>query len=390
MAQLESVVVNSEEPVSGSVREYIQSKLDEGKLAGNYRSLKISDGLVDFYSNDYLGFAGDKILIEDINEAIGKYKGNTLGSTGSRLLSGNNQTFEELEDFLASYHRSEAALVFNSGFDANYGLLSTLPYRGDTIIFDEGVHASLHDGVRASKANSVSFTHNNIDDLENKLLSASGLKYVVVESVYSMNGSLAPLNEIVQLCDKYNASLIVDEAHATGVFGPEGRGRICELRLEEKCLARVHTFGKALGVHGAVVLCSSELKEFLVNYCRPFIYSTALPLYSVLAIRCAYNLLEKSDERREALFSKVRRFRELFSLSDKYLLEGNIGPVQSLIASGNEKTRVLAEQIQAEGFDVRPILYPTVPKGSELVRICLHSFNSDEEIDSLARAINSL
>lgn len=373
--------------MSGSIHNYILSKLQKRKDENNFRSLKNTTGLVDFYSNDYLGFARDEELKRRIDEEI-KSNGNPFsGSTGSRLLSGNNQYVEDLEKLIAKYHGAEAALIFNSGFDANYGLLSTLPYKGDTIIYDELVHASIHDGMRNSKANSFSFQHNNISDLEEKLTSAKGLKYVVVESVYSMDGDLAPLKEISDLCKKYEAGLIIDEAHATGTQGEKGEGLVTS---EIQTTARVHTFGKALGAHGAVILCSKELKEFLVNYCRPFIFSTALPLYSLAAIKCAYQLLPITNERRKKLTSLIHLFKQILQLKENFKYIESNSPIQSIVVSGNDKVKSFASLIQANGFDVRPILIPTVEKGKERIRICLHSFNTEEEVTKLAETINSL
>ena len=291
---------------------------------------------------------------------------------------------------LAEFHSAPATLVLNSGFDANYGLLSALPYKGDTIIYDELVHASIHDGMRNSKASSVMFGHNNLQQLEEKLSSAKGLKYVVVESVYSMDGDLASLREIAVLCRKYDAGLIVDEAHATGVFGPHGAGRIAELKLEKYCLARIHTFGKAIGAHGAAILCSDDLKNFLINYCRPFIFSTALPFHTLATIHCAYKLLQQVDGKREKLFHLIQTFKEHHQTKKGFELIESPSPIQSIIVKGNENIKQFTEKIRQHGLDVRPILYPTVARGKERIRICLHSFNTEEEVIKLADVINTL
>ncbi len=373
-----------------TIQQYIHSKLQQRKDENNFRALSIAKGLIDFYSNDYLSFARDEELRKRIEEEIKVHPEVSIGSTGSRLLSGNNEYFESLEKFLAEFHQSESALIFNSGFDANYGLLSTLPYRDDTIVYDETVHASLHDGIRNSKANSVSFSHNNLDELEEKLKTASGLKFVVVESVYSMDGDLAPLKEIVDVCEKYGAGLIVDEAHATGIFGKRGEGRIVELGLQSRCIARVHTFSKALGAYGAVVLLSQELKEFLVNYCRPFIFSTALPFHSLAAIKCSYDFLKGAESRREKLSSLANNFTQQLRGTRNFQPITSNFSIQSLMVPGNQNAKQIAAKIQEQGLDVRPILSPTVPKGKERIRICLHSFNTEEEVTKLAQIINSL
>ncbi len=373
--------------MSTPIHRYIQAKLQQRRDENNYRTLKLSNGLVDFYSNDYMGFARDEKLQENIELEIKKHVRPMLGSTGSRLLSGNNVYAEDLEQYLAGFHNGEAALIFNSGFDANYGLLSTLPYRGDTIIYDELVHASYHDGMRNSKATSVAFKHNDVVSLEEKLKAATGLKYVVVESVYSMDGDSAPLEEISKLCTAYEAGLIIDEAHAIGVQGSKGEGLAGN---ELNALARVYTYGKAMGAHGATVICSNYLKQFLVNYCRPFIYSTALPLHSLAAIKCSYEYLQQTGERREHLFALISLFRDHLNLPDGFTYTGGNSPIQSVIAPGNALVKELAAKVQQAGFDVRPILIPTVPKGKERIRICLHSFNTAAEVTKLAQTLNAL
>ena len=376
--------------MSISIQQYIAAKIEQRKEANNFRSLKVIRGLTDFYSNDYLGFARDEELKRRVDAEVKLHEEYFLGSTGSRLLSGNSEYAEWVERFLAEFYRAESALIFNSGFDANYGVLSSLPYRGDTIIYDELVHASIHDGMRNSRATSVGFTHNNVTDLEQKIIAANGLKFVVIESVYSMDGDYAPLKEIAALCEKYDAGLIVDEAHAVGISGDNGRGVVSELKLESKCLIRINTFGKAIGAHGAVLLCSEDMKVFMINYCRPFIFSTSLPFHSLASIKCAHQYLLQSDARRADLFSLVEIFQQQFKGGTRFKLTGVKSPIQSLIVEGNEQVKQIAQQIQQAGFDVRAILYPTVAKGKERIRICIHSFNTKEEVAKLAKVINSL
>ncbi len=373
-----------------SIEQYIQSKVTHRQNENNFRSLRVVNGLIDFYSNDYLGFARNKQLKASVEKEVAGYEDYTLGSTGARLLSGNSAYAEALEKFLAQFHGAPSALLFNSGYDANYGLLSALPYRGDTIIYDELVHASMHDGIRASKAESLSFAHNNLAELEQKLAHAKGLKYVVVESVYSMDGDFAPLVEIADLCLLYDAGLIVDEAHATGIFGPDGTGRVAELKLQNSCLARIHTFGKAIGAHGAAIVGGAALKDFLINYCRPFIYSTALPFHSLAAIQCAYRLLPQSENRRKHIFELIEVFRNTVKSLNGFELVLSQSPIQSILVKGNSNVKELAGKIQAQGFDVRAILYPTVANGKERIRICLHDFNTTEEVSNLATTINAL
>ena len=368
-----------------SIQKYILQKIADRKGEGNFRSLKVIVGKVDFSSNDYLGLARDKhfqaMVATEVREAQ-----TLLGSTGSRLLSGNSIYAESLEKQIADFHKAESGLIFNSGFDANYGLLSTLPYKGDTIIHDELIHASIHDGIKASRADSVSFRHNDLSDLEAKLSAAKGLKYVVTETVFSMDGDMPPLREIAELCKVCDAGLIVDEAHATGVIGENGAGLVNQFGLENDCLARMHTYSKALGSHGAVILCSEDLRDFLINYCRPFIFSTALPFHSLAAIKCAYDYLPELNDRIAHLAQLISIFRKTLSESSLTILPSET-PVQSVIIKGNDEAKRVAALLQDAGFDVRPILSPTVARGTERIRIGLHSYNTEEEIIRLANAM---
>jgi 8-amino-7-oxononanoate synthase len=369
-----------------SIRKYILQKINSRKSEGNFRSLKTVEGKIDLTSNDYLGIARDKDFYAMVDAEVRQMQMQS-GSTGSRLLSGNSAYAEALEKQIASFHKAESALIFNAGFDANYGLLSTLPYKGDTIIYDELVHASIHDGINASRAAKAPFRHNDLADLHEKLSAAKGLKYVVTETVFSMDGDMPPLREIAALCRQYGAGLIVDEAHATGVIGQQGAGLVNHLGLEEECLARVHTFSKALGSHGAVVLCHDELRDFLINYCRPFIFSTALPFHSLAEIRCAYEYFPGLDDRRKRLAKLISVWRKLLSEHTNLQLLQSDTPIQSLIIKGNIEVKRIAASLQENGFDARAILSPTVAKGTERIRIALHSFNTEEEMIRLAEAI---
>ncbi len=371
-----------------SANKYLEDALNKRRDSASLRSLKISHDLVDFCSNDYLGFSTTGALHAQILEFNQKQPKSIIeGSTGSRLISGNSAVAESLEVFIASFHNAEAALLFNSGYDSNVGLFSGVPKRGDTIFYDELVHASIRDGIRLSYAKAYSFRHNDINHLEELFKFAKGTVYIAVESVYSMDGDFAPLKEISNLCEKENANLIVDEAHATGVFGPQGKGCVTENFLEKKVFARVHTYGKALGTHGAAVVGSKLLKNYLVNFARSFIYTTALPYHSLIAIRCAYALFSESEEANQALHKNIKLFKKLISGNEKINIIEGISPIQSIIIPGNEKVIELAKTIQKNGFDVRPILSPTVPMGKERLRICIHSFNNEEDIKGLVDTI---
>ncbi len=366
-------------PAEKALSEALHKREEQGLL----RNLSVADKQIDFTSNDYLGFARSEELYKMIEEKTAK-SGMRIGSGGSRLLSGNSKEVEELELFLAEFHNAPSALLFNSGYDANTGLFSSIAKKDDTILYDELVHASIHDGMKLSKANCFPFRHNDLVHLEERLKKSNGNIFVAVESVYSMDGDCAPLKEIASLCKLFSANLIVDEAHATGVFG---RGLVQNRKIEKDVFARVHTFGKALGCHGAVVLGSIALKKYLVNYARSFIYTTALPLHSLVSIECAYKFLERSEEIQNKLHENISYFREKIKNKNNYQWFDSISAIQTLIVQGNNEVRKLSEKIQEKDIDVRPILSPTVPKGKERIRVCLHSYNTREEIDLLLDTI---
>jgi len=367
--------------------EFIKAKLDERRSNGIYRTLKPESHLADFCSNDYLGFARSPVLTGWIEEEI-KANHNVLnGSTGSRLISGNLSYTENLEQEIANYHKSEAGLIYNSGYDANVGLFSALPQKGDTIIHDELIHASIIDGARLSFANRYTFRHNDLQSLEDKLKVAKGNCYVVIESVYSMDGDTSPIKEILTLTEKYNANLIVDEAHAVGLYN---NGIVNQLGIEERVFLRIVTFGKALGCHGAIVLGSSLLREYLINFSRSFIYTTAASFHQVASIKMAYKMLPLAGDNIQKLQKNISLFKQSIAPGLDHHLIPSDSSIQCLVVGSNEKAREIAQQLQSSGLDVRPILSPTVPKGTERLRICLHSFNTNQEISLLTETINNL
>lgn len=367
--------------------DFLEEKLNERREVSAFRQLKLPGGKVDFCSNDYLGIATNGLIENALAAGASGMKTLAHGSTGSRLLAGNYSLIEETEKELALFHAAAAGLIFNSGYDANLGVLSCVPKKGDTIIYDSLSHASIRDGIRLSFAKAFSFAHNDCGDLEKKLRvsgkgneAGPGNLFVVTESVFSMDGDLAPLQAIAALCRQYHAHLIVDEAHATGVVGPAGAGLVQELGLQDQCFARIHTFGKAVGCHGAIVLGSDRLRNYLINFARSFIYTTSLPPASVQAIATAYRLLPEMSAEREALHRLIALFRDATIGYQRLNSETSI---QVVVVPGNEAVKALAEQLQATGLDVRPILSPTVPKGSERLRIVLHSFNTDADLERL-------
>ena len=355
--------------------EFLNRKLEERRLNNALRQLKLPEGKVDFCSNDYLGIATNG-LIEKAS-----LRGLRHGSMGSRLLAGNFELVEETERVLATFHDAPAGLIFNSGYDANLGVLSSIPQKGDTVLYDSLCHASIRDGMRLSFARAFSFAHNDVVELEKKLkLVEGGTCFVVTESVFSMDGDLAPLREIAALCRRYHAHLIVDEAHATGIIGTKGEGLVQELGLQGECFARIHTFGKAVGCHGAIVLGSELLRDYLINFSRSFIYTTALPPVSVEAIAVAYRLLPLLNDERDRLSRHLNYFK---NAAIGYQRLDSPTAIQVVIVPGNEAVKKMAVRLQEAGLDVRPILSPTVAAGSERLRIVLHAFNTEGEMGKL-------
>ena len=376
-----------------SADAFLSGSLRKREEQNALRKLLINSNLVDFCSNDYLGFAQSKELFELTEKELADLCQSAnvpqlSGSTGSRLLAGNSAYAETLEKNIALFHAAEAGLIYNSGYDANVGLFSALGKKGTTIIYDELIHASVHDGIRMSHATAFMFRHNDTAHLEERLKAAQGLTYVAVESIYSMDGDTSPLAAIAELCKKYNANLIVDEAHATGVTQNNGKGVVQQLQLEKAVFARIHTFGKALGCHGAVVLGSGLLRNYLINFSRSFIYTTALPVKSLIVINQAYRMLENSNAKIAHLHANIRCFKSLLSEKVKAGLIGSDSAIQCIVAGGNDNTKRLAKAIQESGYDVRPILSPTVPKGKERLRICIHAFNTTAEIEGICKSIN--
>ena len=368
------------ESVNEQYNRFLQEKLEERKANGLLRTLVYTDGQIDFSSNDYFGFSKKSELDFHLAAGVG-------GSTGSRSITGNSQLAEKTEQMIAAFHQREAALIFNTGYMANVGLFSCMAGKGDTYISDEYIHASMIDGMRLSYANRLKFKHNNLEDLEKKLRLTTGRKIVAIESIYSMDGDEAPLKAIANLCKQYGALLVVDEAHATGIFGDKGEGLVGKYGLENEVFASVHTFGKALGLHGAVVIGSQVLRQYLINNARSFIFTTALPPHSYLPIQAAYRLLPDAD--RNQLNQLISYFRKgLTTLAPIQFLESH-SPIQGVLLFDNFKAKALATHLIEKGIFVRPILSPTVPPGKERLRICLHSFNTLEQIDLLLNEIKA-
>ena len=366
------------------LNKLLKQALNKREAAGNLRSLPLLQGLQDFCSNDYLGLARNPYLAQAIREREDNADFVQNGATGSRLLSGNSQLALSVEKRLARLFKTEAALVFGSGYAANTAVLSSVPQKGDTILLDELCHASLTEGAQLSFAKKQHFPHNNTEALKAKILRSEGTVFVVAESVYSMDGDIAPIADLVAVCNETGAVLILDEAHSTGIWGPAGSGLACSLGLEQHIPVRIHTFGKAMGVHGACVAGSGTLIEYLVNFARPFIYSTGLPPHSYTAIDCAFYYLSLHPEQAKKLHARIAFFQktaEEAGLGNRFLPGSS--PIKIFLVPGNENARAAAAHLQKAGFDVRPVLAPTVAVGAERLRICLHTYNTETEIKQL-------
>lgn len=375
----------------------LKQKLETRKVNNALRKLPVSNNLVDFSSNDYLGFSKSEQIFNQTHQLLVDRKLKQNGATGSRLLSGNHILYQETEALISNFHQTESALIFNSGYDANVGFFSCVPQRNDIIFFDELSHASIRDGIQMSLAKSYKFKHNDLADLEIRLekchieRSRDVAIYIVTESVFSMDGDSPNLVELVSLCEKYNALLIIDEAHALGVFGKKGEGLVQQFGLQDKVFARIMTFGKGLGCHGAAILGSINLKEYLVNFARSFIYTTGLSPHSVATINVAYTFLQFKTNELQKLQRNIKFFKsELITHHiDSFFVESD-SAIHCAVIKGNTKVKQIAFELQQKGFDVKPILSPTVPEGQERLRICLHSFNSEEEMKAIVKFLKEL
>ena len=365
-------------------------KLENRRLNNSLRQLPSFNNLVDFSSNDYIGFSKSEPIFKLSHHYLIENEIIQNGATGSRLISGNHSLYQITEAFIAQFHEAESALIFNSGYDANVGFFSAVPQRNDVILYDELSHASIRDGILMSNAKSYKFNHNDFEDLERLILKFPDTNiYIVTETVFSMDGDSPNLEELVELSEKYKCYLVVDEAHTLGVFGEKGEGLTQYLKLHNRIFARIMTFGKGLGCHGAAVLGSIDLKDYLVNFARSFIYTTGLSPHSVSTVFTAYQQLNIEKETIEKLRQNIIFFNQQKNLLGlKPMFVRSKSAIQSAIVPGNENVKKLAQQLQDKGYDVKPILSPTVPEGQERLRFCIHSYNSEEEINQVLQLLS--
>lgn len=402
----------------------MQHLLDRRHEKSTLRNLTLpKPGQIDFSSNDFLSLSKSDRLKDGYLTEL-QASNLPLGSGGSRLLDGNSAYAEALERDIASFHGAEAGLLWNSGFDANAGFFSCVPQPGDVIVFDELVHASVHDGMRLSRAaQTVPFLHNSVADLRRVLQEMAELPstrnvFIAVESIYSMDGDVAPLRMIVDTVKETlgaeRGHIVIDEAHSTGVMGFEGRGLVCELGLETDIFARLHTFGKALAGNGggflqlatvprsqadqvlAILLGSELLRHYLINYARPLIYTTFLSYPSLALIRASYDILRSGGtvplqshlhDLTEFLFEALQKLHTTSAAARDLLSIPSACPQSPIFAVQLRRPRALAEYLQGKGMMVRAVVSPTVPLGTERVRVCLHAGNTTREVKDLISAL---
>ncbi|MDL5511054.1 8-amino-7-oxononanoate synthase [Arenibacter sp. M-2] len=374
----------------------LTAKLAKRQAGNALRKLPLPNGLIDFSSNDYLGFAQNETIFKNASSILEKRGITGNGATGSRLLTGNKGLYGELEVLLADFFGSDSALVFNSGYDANIGFFSAVPQRTDIVFYDELSHASIRDGIGMGLAKSYKFKHNRLEVLGSHIdrvqeRNVDSDIYVVTESVFSMDGDTPDLKSLAELCASKGVYLVVDEAHAVGVFGKRGEGLLNELAVQDKVFARIVTFGKAMGCHGAAILGSHALKSYLVNFARSFIYTTGMPPHSLATILAACEHLPTSGVRQMQLRQNINFFKDQLKQHDlkPFFIPSN-SAVHCCLVEGNEKVKKWSLRLQEKGYDVKPILSPTVPKGQERLRFCLHSFNTENEIEDVLLILANL
>ncbi len=371
----------------------LQNKLLEREKANALRIFPDVSSKIDYYSNDYLNFSDNPSIKRSANKLLKKYSSN-LGATGSRLLSGNHPLYSEVEEQIANFHNVEKALIFNSGYNANVGFFSSVPQRGDIVFYDEIIHASIRDGLKISLAKSYSFKHNDIDDLREKSERITqnhlGQVYVVTESVFSMDGDSPDLVSLAAFCSASDFLFVVDEAHALGVFGERGVGLVQDLDLQDNVFAQIVTYGKALGCHGAAVLCNQDLYTYLVNFARSLIYTTALPPHALASIGAGYQHLEKLPKSlyQDNLLKNIEHFnKEISRLALRKMFPYSNSAIQCCLLSGNENVKAVAVILKNYNYEVKPIMSPTVPLGQERLRFCLHANNTFEQITQILKIV---
>ncbi|MCY8718736.1 8-amino-7-oxononanoate synthase [Bacillus sp. S10C12M] len=377
---------------------WLNERLDRVKEAGIYRKLQPMNGApiperkmngtnqTVWSSNNYLGLASHSRLISAAQEALQQFG---VGSSGSRLTTGNSIWHEKLEKKIAGFKRTEAALLFSSGYLANVGVLSSLPDKEDVILSDQFNHASIIDGCRLSKADTVVYRHIDMDDLENKLNETWRYqrRFIVTDGVFSMDGTIAPLDQLISLAKRYHAFVIVDDAHATGVLGESGRGTSEYFGVCPDIV--VGTLSKAVGTEGGYAAGSAIFIDFLLNHARTFIFQTAIPPAICAAAYEAFNIIEASGEKRQLLFSYIETIRT--SLKNMgYLVKGDRTPIIPVVIGDTRKTVTFAEKLQEKGIYAPAIRPPTVPPGESRIRLTITADHRASDIDYFLTSFHSI
>ncbi len=374
------------EAAAVNMDQRILAELADLESRAQQRHLETVRG-IDLGSNDYLGLSADPRMKQAIREGLDS--SSRLASSGSRLLSGHDEVWTAVENDFARWVGAEAGLYFTSGYAANIGLLSSILRPEDAVFSDSANHASLIDGIRLAKCKRVIFPHLDLNALEAELRwthSGSGVRFIVVESIFSMDGDRAPLQDLATLAARYDAELIVDEAHATGVCGPQGRGRVAEVGLAGRVFATVHTCGKALAAAGAFVCGSEPLRRFLINRARTFIFNTALPPYFAAQVAAGMRLAKTAEtERTQVADLSVFLRNEL--QGNGFDTAGSESHIVPIVLGSNETALAFASQLQARGYGIRAIRPPTVPPGTARLRVSLTSKLTQPLLADLAGAL---
>ena len=363
----------------------LRSEADARRDQGLERVLR-GPGGIDFSSNDYLGFSADVAFRKRVLDRLGE---GPLTAPSSRLLRGQTERHRQLEERLARFKGTEAALIFPTGYQANIGVLGSLVRADDTLLSDQLNHASLIDGMRLSRATRVIYPHLDADALASRLAvpSGSGRRFIVTESLFSMDGDVAPLDDYADLAGRYGAYLIVDDAHATGVFGDaRGSGLTEAFSVAERCVAVVSPFGKALGAFGACVAGPKEVVDAMVNGARSFIFTTSLPPLVLAAVETALDVIAEEPERRVRVRELADRLRLRLRESGLEVPDSD-GPIVPVLCSEPDVAMDVAAAAQRAGYDVRAIRPPTVPQGSSRVRLSVHADHTQDQIDDLAAVL---
>jgi 8-amino-7-oxononanoate synthase len=363
-------------------RTALQALKDDDRLRG----LKPRAG-IDFASNDYLALASAPRMRNAVAAAL--EAGTPIGSGGSRLLRGNCAEHERLEAEAVRFFGAETALFFGGGYVANFALLTTLPQRGDLLVLDALVHASIHEGARAGRAEFCESIHNDPQSIEDRIRDwrakgGTGRVWIVVESIYSMDGDFAPLEQLVAIADRYDAFLIVDEAHATGVYGVQGRGLTALYEGRENLIV-IHTCGKALGASGAIVTLARVLRDFMINRCRPFIFATAPSPLMAVAVQEALLILQQEPERQQRLANLIAFTHQELAVRDAE--SPSRSQIVPYIVGDNARAMALAAALQARGFDIRGVRPPTVPAGTARLRISLTLNVGENDVRAMLDAL---